>query len=193
MKHYLSVVIVVIIILSTTCLLCGCQCSEYKEAESLLASGNYEEARQIYQTLEDNGGYKDSAEKVLNSGYALANQFAANENYTEATRLFLTLGNYKESENLLSECTSHMLKNASIGDIIYYGKYEQDGNIENGSEPLTWIVLETSGDNIILLSEHVIENKPFGDLFYWEYCDVREWLNNDFLNQAFSSNEKSMI
>lgn len=267
MKHYLSVMI---LILSTTCLLCGCHRSEYKEAESLLAAGNYEEARQVYQMLVDNGGYKDSAIKIqecnyieaesllasgnyeearqvyqmlvdgggykdsaekiqecnyieaeiafnsedythaydlfinlgnykdsynysLNLGYTLANQFAENENYAEATRLFLTLGNYKESESLLSECTSRMLENASIGDIIYYGKYEQDGNIENGSEPLTWIVLGTNGDNIILLSEYIIEKMPFGSNHYWESSDVREWLNNDFLNQAFSSDEKSMI
>lgn len=227
MKHHLSIII---LMLSITYLLCGCQSFEYKDAESLLAAGNYEDARQVYQALEDNGGYKDSAEKIqecnyieaeiafnseeyahaydlfinlgnykdsynysLNSGYALANQFAANENYAEAARLFLILGNYKESTSLLSECTSRMLKSASIGDIIYYGKYEQDGNSENGSEPLTWIVLGTNGDNLILLSEYIIEKMPFGSGHYWESSSVREWLNNDFLNQAFSSDEKNMI
>lgn len=71
---------------------------------------------------------------------------------------------------------------------------ENTSDLENGLELLSWIVLDSYGDNLLLLSEYIIEAKEFyWWSYYWEDSDIREWLNDDFLNKSFSDDEKSMI
>lgn len=60
--------------------------SYYKKAESLLASGNYKEARTIYQVIENGGSYKES---YLDLEYALANQFVTDGNYLDAAHYLI--------------------------------------------------------------------------------------------------------
>lgn len=162
----------------------------YREAETAYKNMDYPKAYDLFCTL---GEYKDSSDCLQEVGYAWANHCAANENYVEAVKLFSTLSNYKMSAELLLECKSRVLQNAVDGDIVLYGTYEQDGNIENGTEPIEWIVLKKTEDNLLLLSKYIIEKMPFGYGHYWESSRVREWLNKDFYNQCFSSDEKVTI
>lgn len=32
-----------------------------------------------------------------------------------------------------------------VGDTVIFGQYEQDGNLDNGSEPIAWLVLDVQG------------------------------------------------
>lgn len=76
------------------------------------------------------------------------------------------------------------------------GSYEQDGKEGNGAEKIEWIVLEDNGDSLLLLSKKVLDMLPYGNSFdavTWEQSKVREYLNNDFLNTAFSEEERSII
>ena len=79
------------------------------------------------------------------------------------------------------------------GDVFFFGKYEQDGNKENGQEPIEWIVLRDTGKEIILLSKYVLAHKPFdttNEMFIWQNSTLCSWLNNDFYNMAFNEDEK---
>ena len=86
-----------------------------------------------------------------------------------------------------------------VGDIVLYGHYEQDNNMSNGKEPIAWIVLDYDAENnrALLLSEYIIDFRQFHSTTpypTWEKSDIRAWLNSDFLNNAFSEDEKkSMI
>ena len=76
------------------------------------------------------------------------------------------------------------------------GAYDQDGNTDNGAEPIDWIVIADDGDHLLLLSEKVLEQKEFNDQYTetsWETCTLRTWLNGDFYNAAFNDEEKSII
>lgn len=75
-------------------------------------------------------------------------------------------------------------------DTISFGKY--DGN------ELKWRVLNVSGDDALLLSDKVITSKAYNDnhsitSVTWENCTLRNWLNNEFINETFSETEKAMI
>ena len=84
----------------------------------------------------------------------------------------------------------------SAGDIITFGHYEQDNNLENGPEAIEWIVLDVKDGKALLLSKYGLEAKPYNvknvDIT-WENCTLRTWLNDDFLNAAFSAEEQSAI
>ena len=84
----------------------------------------------------------------------------------------------------------------TIGGIVTFGRYEQDGNEENGPEEIEWVVLDVQDGKALLLSKYGLEAKPYNTEYTdvtWETCTLRAWLNSDFLNKAFSAEEQSAI
>lgn len=61
---------------------------------------------------------------------------------------------------------------------------------------IEWEILDTEGEKALLLSKYVLDCCPevFDDRsITWEDSDVRRWLNDDFLNKAFTSAEQQAI
>ena len=85
-----------------------------------------------------------------------------------------------------------------VGEIVIFGKYEQDGNEMNGSEPIEWLVLQVQGNKAMLTSRYALDVKPyetdqFKENLTWETCELRNWLNNDFFSAAFTAEEQAAI
>lgn len=83
-------------------------------------------------------------------------------------------------------------------DYILFGNYEQDSDVENGSESIQWILLDDNGDSCLLLSRYILDYKDFNDTTIakatsWGNSTLREWLNNDFVNSAFTESEQNEI
>ncbi len=82
------------------------------------------------------------------------------------------------------------------GAYITFGAYEQDNNTANGKEDVEWLVLEVKYGKALVISKYALDcqqyNTEFTDVT-WETCTLRKWLNNDFINVAFSAEEKAMI
>ena len=62
---------------------------------------------------------------------------------------------------------------------VFFGKYEQDGDLSNGTEDIEWIVLDIDKKNneALLLSKYVIDVKPYLDTIYLLKDKYKE-LNN---------------
>ncbi len=88
------------------------------------------------------------------------------------------------------------LTKLKAGDTFKFGAYEQDNNIENGKEPIEWIVLSNTNNELLVLSRHVLDlikyNEEFSDIT-WADCSLRKWLNEDFFNTAFDEEEQYRI
>jgi len=85
---------------------------------------------------------------------------------------------------------------AKVGDIIKFGTYEQDGNKSNGKEAIEWQVLDKKDGKLFVVSKYALDYQPFNkvyDTIPWEKCSLRSWLNNTFINTAFTSAEKNKI
>ncbi len=81
-----------------------------------------------------------------------------------------------------------------IGDTVQFGAY----GIENKpAKPIVWKVLDRSADQVLLVSEKGLDYQTChgdsGKSFTWETAWIREWLNTDFYNAAFSEQEKDQI
>ena len=88
------------------------------------------------------------------------------------------------------------IKTANVGDIIVFGAYEQDNDTSNSKEDIEWLVLAKEDNKILVISDKALDCKPYNqsrDYVTWETCSLRKWLNNDFINSAFSDDEKAMI
>lgn len=99
-----------------------------------------------------------------------------------------------ETETVIS---TQDFQNAVNGDIIIFGKYEQDADTTNGAEGIEWIVLDKQPDAMLILSKYVLDcslyNETYIETLTWEVCDLRNWLNEFFFENAFSKNEQKLI
>lgn len=83
-----------------------------------------------------------------------------------------------------------------VGDMVYFGKYEQDNNMSNGKEKIEWICLCKEQDKALLISTYCLDGQPYNEEFTkidWESSSLRKWLNSTFYDEAFSDEEKSFI
>jgi tetratricopeptide (TPR) repeat protein len=120
--------------------------------------------------------------------------------YNEAITAFEELNGYKDSADRASELYEkykyEKLKAAEVGDYIFFGSYEQDNDTSNGKEYIEWLVLEVKDGKVLLISKYALDCQPYNTVYEnvtWETCTLRKWLNNDFINAAFSADEKDMI
>ncbi len=84
----------------------------------------------------------------------------------------------------------------NIGDVIEFGKYEQDANFYNGKENIEWILIDKNEQGLLLTTKYLLDCKPFNIFHrkvFWEDSSIRSWLNNEFYNNAFSNSEKELI
>lgn len=82
------------------------------------------------------------------------------------------------------------------GGIVSFGDYEQDNNLENGEEPIEWIVLEVDGGRALLISRYCLDAQPYNTYtkkITWCRCSLRFWLNYTFIKEAFTVQEREMI
>ncbi len=92
--------------------------------------------------------------------------------------------------------TAPVFSGLSVGDVVYLGSYEQDGNTANGREPIAWQVLAVQGDQALLLSRYGLDRQLYHQTLQqvaWSACDLRTWLNGSFLDTAFTPMEQTVI
>ncbi len=79
------------------------------------------------------------------------------------------------------------------------GKITMETQITDGKINLKGnfvLVLAKENNRLLLLSLYALDSQPYNEKdtwVTWETCTLRKWLNNDFLNEAFSDAERSMI
>lgn len=98
------------------------------------------------------------------------------------------------------------------GDLIPFGLYPAHSDGRDKS-PIQWRVLQKTQDSVLLLSEFIVDCRPFHhhvthlvaeedqplrwsnqiSEVTWEECDLRQWLNEVFYAEAFSPFEKELI
>ena len=83
-----------------------------------------------------------------------------------------------------------------VDGIVTLGSYEQDNNLNNGKEPIDWLILKVDGNQALLISKYCLDARPYNKDFVrmtWSACTLRAWLNDAFFNEAFSAEEQARI
>ena len=79
--------------------------------------------------------------------------------------------------------------------IVHFGRYRQDGK-DPAKKAIEWIVLRKQGNRVLVISKYGLECMKFNNervSFTWQSCSSRKWLNGDFLQEAFTAEERAMI
>ena len=177
---------------------------KYADAVALMDAGQYEEAIAVFEALAD---HKDSTAKIeeceaaiLERKYNQAIAALDAGDYIQAYDSLTALDGYKDSAEqaaaICNEYNAAKLLQANEGDYVFFGKYEQDGNTSNGTEAIEWLVVGKDESQILVLSKYALELLPYhtsNENVSWGTCSLREWLNNDFMDAAFSAEEKAKI
>lgn len=166
--------------------------NKYDRAMGLIDAGEYDSAYELLEEIGDN-------ETIAASKYDWAMERIDAQDY-ETAYMFLDGLNYKDSkekqENIKPQYFREILMKAKVGDIFFFGSYEQDNDAANGKENIEWIILAKEGSSILVVSDKALDcqsyNKTYADVT-WENCTLRRWLNAYFLNSAFSDVEKTLI
>ncbi len=82
------------------------------------------------------------------------------------------------------------------GKVMTFGRWHLHS--EDDMEPIEWIVLDKDENTnmVLLITRYVIDAEPYHEKFVeitWEECSLRAWLNGQFLTEAFTETERSMI
>ncbi|MEI6578586.1 MAG: DUF6273 domain-containing protein [Eubacteriales bacterium] len=121
--------------------------------------------------------------------------------YKKAVSFLEQIPSYKDSNVLLVKASLKFISSAKAGDTVHFGRYEQDNKKINGKEAIAWRVLAVKNGKALLISVNNLDCLPFDiqPLYFavssvtWERCSLRKWLNNDFLKEAFTEKEQTVI
>jgi hypothetical protein len=83
-----------------------------------------------------------------------------------------------------------------VGDRFSFGAYEQDNNSNNGKEQIVWRVLKVESDRALVISDQILDRQKYHTKSFsvtWETSSIREWLNDKFLQSAFTADERQQI
>lgn len=177
---------------------------KYNDAIALMNAGQYEEAISVFEAMD---GYKDSAAHIENCNMAIlgikydeAVALMGSGDVTAAYEALIALDGYKDSNSkansIYDKYKTEKLKNATVGDYVVFGSYEQDNDTFNGKEEIEWLVLDRADNSILIISKYALDCQQYdssGEDVTWETCSLRKWLNGTFMNAAFSSEEQVMI
>lgn len=173
---------------------------EYNEALALMNDGKYDDAISKFTDLDD---YEDSKEKIIAcqayldlDDYNTARNLMKEEKYKEAIDLFYSIYEYEDSSELITESEINFIKNARVGDVVYFGNYSE-GDISSRE----WIVIVEDNNRKLLLSKYTLGWKRFDEIpanvsskkTTWENCTLRTWLNDSYYNNSFNDSEKEII
>ena len=97
-------------------------------------------------------------------------------------------------------------------DTLTFGNYWQEDTNGDGvadqnddKQPIQWRVLSVNGNDAFLMAEKTLDNQCYNEhpksstgggkelWATWETCTLRTWLNDTFLNAAFTDEEKNAI
>lgn len=100
------------------------------------------------------------------------------------------------SDNSMAGIALSDFSNAKTGDVVKFGHYEQDNKEENGPEELEWIVLDVKDNSALIITKYAIDGVYYhnrAEKITWETCSLRKWINETFIDAAFSTDEQKFI
>lgn len=112
-----------------------------------------------------------------------------------AAREFQAIENSEDNEeSIMVNGTRYSPITIKKGDYFKFGNYPQKKNGDT-KEPIEWLVLEVNDTEALLVSRYGLDCKEYhgGGKITWKECDLRKWLNDEFMKEAFSEEEQKQI
>ena len=168
----------------------------YITARQMEASGDYATAWHLYAEIYNVLDALDRRIGLSPMAYCQGKEALAQGDYQTAKDALQGL-KWEDSEALYKLAITGLNLKLHIGDHFTFGHYPQTSD---GTDitPIEWIVLDIDIFNLraFVISRYALDTQPYNTEktdVTWETCTLRTWLNNDFLNTAFTAEEQTAI
>ena len=164
----------------------------YNEALELVEAQWYDQAIEIFEKL---GDYKDAAELINDTYFKKAMSLYEKGDSLTALKVLKNM-NTDESKAKIKEIKEKIITGADVGDTIFFGEYEQDGDKENGREYIEWEVLEAEDNKLLIISKYCLDVQKYNDASEtadWKSSSIRSWLNGRFAANAFDNEDPAKV
>ena len=173
---------------------------KYNQAIDLINAKQYDEGLAMLDAL---GDFSDAPQQYQTGLYVKALNYLANDDFDHTREILEQLGDFKDAPELLGSLDARRVSKeiraiaaTPVGEVVTFGKYETDGDAENGTEALRWIVLNNRDDLVTLITEQSIAGMRYhfnASETSWAECSLRSWLNGTFYTSAFDLTEADFI
>lgn len=193
---------------------------DYAHGAIYYNSGKYDMSKTIFENIID---FKDSNNFVVKNNNELAKGYLSDSNTYYFGKYPQSVVSDKDLISKINNSNNKNLKGYYEYDGSEYIKiaakpthnkttFVNKINIEENKEyffkvePIKWMILENMNNEVTLLADMIVDKHHFytdinqriidGKPVYasnWEYSSIREWLNNDFYNNAFDYGNKTKI
>lgn len=168
--------------------------TRYMQGAALRESSDWAGAVKAFKSA---GEFKDAAKQVMETRYLQAAALTEAGDYGAAAVIYSSIAGYKDAADLLQKLKELSASSwKTPGATVFFGSYEQDNDQTNGKEDIAWKVLDVQDDRVLLISQYALDvksyNKNWGNVT-WESSQLRQWLNGEFLNQAFTQKEQQAV
>lgn len=142
------------------------------------------------------GDYADAVQKV----YQCAEIVFSDENWEAARAMYTQISDKMDVDDRIQTCDDEIAAAArdarfAVGNYVEFGAYPQTSS-GNDATAIEWLVLARDGNNALLISRYGLDAQPYNVKYTditWEKSTLRKWLNESFLNAAFSAEEQIAI
>ena len=182
------------------------QLSWYREGQKQMDAGEYIQAYELFTKLRGLYDSEELADTCFESATAdqlydivmrLIDSGDTETAYSYCRRRLFRICGDETIQQLYYLLQEGKWKGPMPEDRLEFGFYEQDHDPDNGPEPIEWIVAETDGNTVTLISRYVLETNcysPYGaEDITWENSVIRAFLNDEFYHKAFSAGHRALI
>ena len=153
--------------------------------------------------VEDNGEvYTDASVEAKSIGVRpVLHIRITSENWEKAESVKAVWDSYQNENEQLEN--PEIREEYVLWDSVYFGNYWQDDTNGDGKadkkdkkQPIRWRVLSVNGEDAFLLADQGLDWQRYhteDTKVNWKDCSLRKWLNETFLDEAFSEEEQKAI
>lgn len=174
--------------------------------EVLINRGKEEIDRQLKEVISENRTLREQIEQLKSEHEAMNGRLAELEKMmsdggvpaVSARELSILREAVDTSEMIGVPIAAEPLvdNTCKVGDLFYLGSWKSKRGWNRKRELLEWRVIAVEDAKALLLCNHVIDKRPYhksGEAITWGKCDLRQWLNQEFYEEAFSDIEKTKV
>lgn len=176
-------------------------CQDYAIALDYMQQGQYEDARQLFQSLQN---FRDSREMRADcERYQVYEDALANleSSPARAYQLMRPLAGFAPADEQLGTPAFQAAreKALAVGKTVDFGRYHWEHaprTPEAGLRAISWKILARDGDRALLISSSVLDRRALHQTKHpvtWADCTLRQWLNGEFLHFTFTEAEQAAI
>lgn len=87
-----------------------------------------------------------------------------------------------------------LIEDRQPGDLVFFGRHSSS---DHNPDAIEWQVLEQDEDTVKLISQRSLAIRRYdgvgGRPISWKNCELRRWLNSEFIYQTFSAEEQMRL